>query len=76
MLITQILKCFKRVNEAIDILIRKQFVIAKANTAAVYNEVILNLGKLEHTYEYIGRMPKKDINTSILMVLERYKDRK
>ncbi|MBZ9689784.1 DUF2220 domain-containing protein [Clostridium estertheticum] len=66
---------FQGVNEAIDILVRKQFIIAKANSANVYNDVLLNLAELEQVYEYIGRMAKKDINKSVLKLLENYKNR-
>lgn len=66
---------FNSVNEAIDILIRKQFITAKANSAKVYNDVILNIDELEKAYQYISRLPKKDINNSVLHLVENYKDR-
>lgn len=66
---------FYGVNEAIDILSRKQFVTAKANSAKVYNEVVLNLDKLEQIYEYISRLPKKDIHQLLLQLMEAYKDK-
>ncbi len=66
---------FHGVNEAIDILSRKQFVTAKANSAKVYNEVVLNLDKLEQIYEYINRLPKKDIHQLLLQLMEAYKGR-
>jgi len=66
---------FQAVNEAVDILIRKQFIIAKANSSKVYNEIILNIDKLEQVYEYIGRVDKKTINESVLLLMESYKNR-
>lgn len=66
---------FQGVNEAIDILVRKSFVIAKANSANVYNNVVLNVAALEEIYNYIGRTSKKDINKSLIELLEKYKAR-
>lgn len=66
---------FHAVNEAIDILVRKQLIIAKANSANVYNDIVLNLDELEQAYEYVGRMPKKDINKLVLKLMENYKGR-
>ncbi|HEY5585270.1 MAG TPA: Wadjet anti-phage system protein JetD domain-containing protein [Ruminiclostridium sp.] len=66
---------FHEVNEAIDILIRKQFIIAKSNAAKVYKDVVLNLDELEQVYEYMGRMPKKDINKSVFQLMENFKGR-
>ena len=66
---------FNAVNEVIDILVRKQFIIAKENTANVYKDVVLNLGKLEQVYDHIGRMQKKDIHKSVLELMENFKGR-
>lgn len=66
---------FNLVNEAIDILVRNQFIIAKANSAKVYNDAVLNLDELDNVYEYIGRLPKKDMNKSVLHLMEKYKNR-
>ncbi|MTK13669.1 MAG: DUF2399 domain-containing protein [Clostridiaceae bacterium] len=66
---------FQGVNESIDVLVRKRFIIAKANSAHVYNNAILNVDELEEIYKYIGRMPKKDINKSVLELMENYKGR-
>ncbi len=65
---------FKAVNEAVDILVRKQFVIAKANSAKVYDDIALSLDKLEQIYQYINRLPKKDVNESVLQLMEKHKD--
>lgn len=63
---------FNRINEAIDFLVRKEFIIGKANASKEYNEVVLNLEKLEEAYEYLGKIPKKDINQSVLQLIEKY----
>jgi len=66
---------FHAVNEAIEILVRKQFIMAKANSANVYNDLVLNLDELEQVYKYIGRMPKNDLNKSVLELMDNYKGR-
>ncbi|MEK3988428.1 MULTISPECIES: Wadjet anti-phage system protein JetD domain-containing protein [Robertmurraya] len=66
---------FQAVNEAVDTLVRASFIIAKANSAHVYSNVILNVAKLEDIYKYIGRKPKKDINSSVLNLMEIYKNK-
>ncbi|ADL50604.1 Wadjet anti-phage system protein JetD domain-containing protein [Clostridium cellulovorans] len=66
---------FQELNEAIDVLVRKGFIIAKANSAHVYNNAVLNIDDLEEIYKYIGRMPKKGINKSVLELMEKYKGR-
>ena len=66
---------FQGVNEAVDILVRKSFVIAKVNSANVYNNIVLNVGALEEIYNYTGRTPKKEINKSVMELLENYKER-
>lgn len=66
---------FQYVNEAIDIIVRKQLVSAKINKARVCSEVILNTAAIEHAYKYIGRTPKRYINDSILKLLEEYTNR-
>ncbi|ETT45441.1 hypothetical protein BSK66_10025 [Paenibacillus odorifer] len=66
---------FQEVNEAIDIIARKNFVTAKANSAKVYHNVVLKVDELEAIYRYVGRRPKKDINMSVLELMENYKGR-
>lgn len=66
---------FQGVNEAIDNLMRKSFVMAKANSAHVYNNVVLNVDTLTEIYKYVSRVPKKDINKSVLKLMENYKGR-
>mgnify|MGYP005829644859 CR=1 FL=1 len=66
---------FQTVNEAVDNLVRASFIIAKANSAHVYSNVILNVDKLGDIYKYIGRKPKKDVNSSVLNLMEIYKDK-
>lgn len=64
---------FNGVNQAIDILVRKELITAKANSAKVYNEVFLNLDKLEQSYSYTSRLPKKETHQLILKLMEAYK---
>lgn len=66
---------FASINEAVDILVRQSIVNAKADTARVYDRVNLNLGKLDRAYEYISRIPKKDINEAVLKLIGKYKDK-
>jgi len=64
---------FQAVNEAIETLTSQSFVLAKANSAHVYDRVDLNVNKLEEIYHYIGRRSKKDIHQAVLHLLEAYK---
>lgn len=66
---------FQGVNEAIHNLTRKSFVLAKENAAHVYNNVVLNKNALDEIYEYVNRVPKKDMNKSLLYLIENYKGR-
>jgi len=66
---------FNEVNEAVDILVRKNFIVAKANSAKVYCDVLLNVDSLETVYEYVSRIPKKNVNESVLQLMEDYKSR-
>jgi hypothetical protein len=66
---------FEAINDSIDTLVKKSYVIAKANSAHVYSNVTLNVDKLADIYKYIGRQEKKDINNSIMEILANYKER-
>jgi hypothetical protein len=66
---------FVALNDSIDTLVKKSYVIAKANSAHVYSTVTLNVGKLAEIYEYVGRQEKKEINNSIVEILAKYKER-
>ena len=68
-------EAFNSINEAIDILARKQFVFAEANSAKVFKDIVLNLNSLEQAYKYVGRSPKKDTHSSVLHLMEKYKSR-
>lgn len=63
---------FESVNEAVTVLFRKNLITTTHNTANVHNVVVLNINQLDANYAYIGRTPKKDINTAVLMLLDRY----
>ena len=66
---------FEAVNEAIDVLNRKQLIIARANSAFVYQDIALNLDQLGQSYEHIRRVPKKDSNTSLSELLKTYSEK-
>jgi len=66
---------FHSVNEAIEILVRKQFIMAKTNSANVYDNLVLNLDELDQVYKYNGRIPKNDLNNSVLQLMDNYKGR-
>lgn len=65
---------FQGVNEAVDVLVRKSYVLAKKNAANIYNSLILNVDKLEEIYNYVDRVPKRDINRAVIKLLEKYED--
>ncbi|MDD4493168.1 MAG: DUF2220 family protein [Eubacteriales bacterium] len=66
---------FQSVNEAIDILVRKGLIYATINSAKVCSEVSFNLDEIKSAYAYLGRVQKKDLNNSILELLDNYKDK-
>lgn len=66
---------FQAVNEAIDILVRKGLIRAKISKANVCVEVWLNIDEINQAYQYIGRTQKRDINNSVLILLNNYKDK-
>ncbi len=65
---------FQSVNEAIDVLVRKKLIFAKANSTKVCSEVSLNFDSIDDAYKYLNREPKNDINNSVRQVLDAYKD--
>lgn len=66
---------FQAINEAIDILKRKQLIIAKAGAGNVYSQVILNVESLGNAYLYIDRIPKKSVFEKVQVLLSKYQDR-
>jgi predicted CopG family antitoxin len=66
---------FQAVNDAIDTLQRRRFVIAKANKANVYNDIVLNIVEIGRVYEYLDRTSKKEINEVLKNLLEQYEER-
>ncbi len=64
---------FNDVNEAIDVLVRKNLVVSKQNASHLYNNVDLKLENIEEGYNYIGRKSKRNINENVLNLLEKYK---
>jgi hypothetical protein len=63
---------FSEVNDAVDILIRKNIVTSEQNAAHLYNNIALNLNNIELAYNYIGRYPKKDLNEKLIALLNKY----
>lgn len=66
---------FKDINDAVDILVRKEFVYAKQSASHLYNTVTFNLEKLEEAYDYVGRISKKDKNNEVLELLQEYESK-
>lgn len=66
---------FKKVNEAIDILNRKNYIQANINSANLCSEISLNIDEVDNAYNYINRKPKKDTNQAILKLMEGYKNK-
>lgn len=68
-------KSFNDINNAVNILENKSFVIAKANSANVYDTVVLNISELDKAYIDINRTPKKHLNISVSNILKDYMDK-
>lgn len=66
---------FSSINESISFLERKGYVKAEIKRANVCESVCLNTDMLDEVYEYLGRIPKKDINNELLLLLEKYKNK-
>ncbi|MHB1454274.1 MAG: Wadjet anti-phage system protein JetD domain-containing protein [Saccharofermentanales bacterium] len=66
---------FRTVNDAVDMLVRRRIVDAVIDAAKVCSSVRLNLDEISTAYAYIGRTPKKERNSAIEIILDRYKDR-
>ena len=63
---------FQAVNESIDVLVRKDLILAKISKANVCNEVSLNINNISQVYQYIGRTQKRDINNAVMILLAEY----
>ena len=66
---------FQAVNDTIDVLIRKKLISAQRSKAKVYSEICLNLEEVSQVYTYLGRVHKKDINASVVDLLEESRDK-
>ena len=62
---------FQAVNEAIDLLVRKNLISAGFNQANVCQAVLLNVASVDEVYLYLGRTQKKATNNAVLNLLER-----
>ena len=63
---------FRAVNEEVDILARKGFVVPRESGGGVIREVYLNVEDLEEVYSYINRVPKDDINAKLEELISGY----
>jgi len=63
---------FRAVNEEVDILARKGFVVPRESGGGVIREVYLNVEDLEEIYSYINRVPKDDINAKLEELISGY----
>jgi hypothetical protein len=63
---------FKEINDSVDILVRKELIIAKQNAYRLYNGATLNMDKLEDSYYYVGRISKKNKNNDVIKLLQKY----
>src|SRR5690554_4948556 len=63
---------FRAVNEEVDILARKGFVVPRESGGGVIREVYLNVEVMEEIYRYINRVPKDDINAKLEELISGY----
>ena len=63
---------FRAVNEEVDILARKGFVVPRVTGGGVIREVYLNVEVLEEVYRYINRVPRDDINARLEGLISSY----
>ena len=66
---------FKNINDAVDILVRKELVFAKQSASHLYNNVTFNLEKLKEAYDYAGRISKKQKNDEVIKLLQKYESK-
>ena len=63
---------FRAVNEEVDILARKGFVVPRESGGGVIREVYLNVEVMEEVYRYINRVPRDDINAKLEELISGY----
>lgn len=63
---------FRAVNEEVDVLARKGFVVPRVTGGGVIREVYLNVEVLEEVYSYINRVPRDDINARLEGLISSY----
>lgn len=66
---------YTQVNEAVALLMQKKLVDAQADRAKAYETVFLNMEILSEAYRYLGRVPRKEMQSDILGLLEQFEDR-
>ena len=66
---------FSTVNEAVDILCRKELIRGKSSSANVFNELVLDLDHLDQAYAYADRQPKKESHQAVLQLLEKFQEK-
>ncbi|MCR3955508.1 MAG: DUF2220 domain-containing protein [Gudongella sp.] len=64
---------FRAVNEEVDVLARKGFVVPRVTGGGVIREVYLNVEVMEEVYSYINRVPRDDINARLEELISKYK---
>jgi hypothetical protein len=65
---------FKNLNEAVDILVRKSFVLARPDRAGVFKKIVLNINEIENIYNYAGRVSKDSINRKLISLFESFEN--
>ena len=63
---------FRAVNEEVDVLARKGFVVPRVTGGGVIREVYLNVEVMEEVYRYINRVPRDDINARLEGLISSY----
>ncbi len=65
---------FQSVNEAVDLLSRKELILANIGKANVCKDIQLNLEKIAEAYRLLGRTAKRDVQDTLRSILTRYQD--
>jgi hypothetical protein len=66
---------FKSINETVEELERKGFVVASKKKNGVIDSVKLNDQMIDDVYKYLSRTPKHEVNKKIKELLDRYAER-
>ena len=66
---------FNSINETVEELERKGFVVASRKKNGVIDSVKLNDQMIDDVYKYLSRTPKQEVNQKISELLDRYSER-